>query len=132
MGMELPAQLTDWLNKDWRKPPQNFIDCSQYYAGLNVYFIDYMQKVIRPCIAFSNGSADNTLNSGVKMNVGQTIKNTAVKLIKGDRILFEGDDTVTKALSDIWVPSVHFESFLEGAIDDMLSGGTVADRKSVV
>lgn len=126
MGMELPAQLTDWLNKDWRKPPQNFIDCSQYYAGLNVYFIDYMQKVIRPCIAFSNGSADNTLNSGVKMNVGQTIKNTAVKLIKGDRILFEGDDTVTKALSDIWVPSVHFESFLEGAIDDMLSGGTVA------
>lgn len=126
MGMELPAQLTDWLNKEWRKPPQNFIDCSLYYAGLNVYFIDYMQKVVRTCMAFSNGSADNTINSGVKMNVGQTIKNTAVKLIKGDRILFEGDDIVTKALSDTWVPAVHFESFLEAAIDDMLSGGTVA------
>lgn len=126
MGMELPKQLTDWLDKDWRKPPQNFIDCSLFYSGLNVYFIDYMRTVVRACMAYANGSADNTINSGIKLNVGKTIKDTAVKLIKGDKILFEGDDTVTKAIADIWVPSVHFESFLEAAIDDMLSGGTVA------
>lgn len=126
MGMELPKQLTEWLNKDWRRPVQNFVDCSLYYAGLNVYFIDYMRNVIRPCVAYATGSADNTINSGVKFNVGKTIKDTAVKLIKGDRILFEGDDVVTKAIADIWAPSVHFEKFLESAIDDMLTGGTAA------
>lgn len=126
MGMELPQQLTEWLNKDWRNPPQNFVDCSLYYAGLDVYFMQYMRSVVRPCIAFSSGSADNLINSGIKMNIGQTIKDTAVKLVKGDKILFEGDDLACKQISEIWAPGVGFETFTESAIDYMLMGGTVA------
>ena len=126
MGMELPRQLTDWLNKDWRRPPQNFVDCSLYYAGLDVYFMQYMRSVVRPCIAYSTGSADNLYNSGIKMNIGQTIKDTAVKLVKGDKILFDGDDFACKQLSEVWAPAVGFETFTESAIDYMLAGGTVA------
>lgn len=126
MGMELPRQLTDWLNKDWCRPPQNFVDCSLYYAGLDEYFMQYMRSVVRPCIAYSSGSADNLYNSGIKMNIGQTIKDTAVKLVKGDKILFEGDDFACKQLSEVWAPAVGFETFTESAIDYMLAGGTVA------
>lgn len=126
MGFSVPGELSDYLNKDWRRPPQNFVDCSLYYTGLDVFFIDYMNRVVRPCMAYSNGCADNTLNSGVKMNIGYSLKNTAVKLIKGDKILFDGNDTACRALSDVWVPGVGFETFMESAIDYMLMGGTTA------
>ena len=69
MGFSVPGELSDYLNKDWRRPPQNVVDCSLYYTGLDVFFIDYMNRVVRPCMAYSNGCADNTLNSGVKMNI---------------------------------------------------------------
>ena len=126
MGMELPKTLTDWLDKDWRRPPQNFVDCSLYYTGLNVAFIDYMRTVVRPCMAYASGCADGLYNSGAKLNVGQTIKDTAVKLIKGDKVLFDGDDNITKLIADIWAPGVNFETFLESAIDYLLMGGTCA------
>lgn len=126
MGFNVPKQITDYLDTTWRKPPQNFVDCSLYYTGLDVFFIDYMNRVVRPCMAYANGCADNILNSGVKMNVGYSIKNTAVKLVKGDKILFDGDDLACKALSDIWVPNVGFELFMESALDYLLMGGTTA------
>ena len=126
MGMELPKQLTEWLDKDWRVPPQNFVDQSMYYAGLDVYFMNYMRTVVRLCVAYSTGSADNLYNSGIKLNVGQTIKDTAVKLVKGDKIMFEGDDFACKMLSEVWAPGVGFEGFTEGAIDYMMTGGTTA------
>lgn len=126
MGFSQPKQLESWLNNDWRRPPQNFVDCSLYYAGLDVFFKDYMNNVVRPCVAYSSGSADNTINSGIKLNVGMAIKAAATRLVKGDKILFEGGDTACRALSDIWAPEVGFETFLESAIDYMLAGGTVA------
>ncbi len=126
MGFGPPKQLENYLNLDWRKPPENFVDCSLYYSGLDPFFIDYMNRVIRPCVAYSCGSADNLINSGAKMNIGYSIKSTAVKLIKGDKIIFDGDDIACQAISEIWAPRVKFESFLESAIDYMLMGGTVA------
>ena len=126
MGFQQPKQLEDYLNNDWRRPPQNFVDCALYYTGLDVFFIDYMNKVVRPCMAYTCGSADNLINSGIKMNIGMTLKNSAVKLVKGDKILFEGDDEACKALSDVWAPGVGFETFIESAIDYMMMGGTVA------
>ena len=74
MGFKTPAYLENYLNKEWRKPPENFVDCSLYYAGLDPFFIDYMNKVVRPCMAYSCGSADNLINSGAKMNIGYSIK----------------------------------------------------------
>lgn len=126
MGFEPPKQLQSYLDKEWRKPPDNFVDCSLYYSGLDPFFIDYMNRVVRPCVAYSCGSADNMINSGAKMNIGYSIKGTAVKLIKGDKLIFDGDDLACQVISETWVPKVNFESFLESAIDYMLMGGTVA------
>lgn len=126
MGFNPPKQLQNYLDKEWRKPPENFVDCSLYYAGLDPFFIDYMNRVVRPCVAYSCGSADNLYNSGAKMNIGYSIKGTAVKLIKGDKLIFDGDDEVCQLISETWAPCVGFETFLESAIDYMLMGGTVA------
>lgn len=126
MGFKPPEYLQNYLDKEWRKPPENFVDCSLYYSELDPFFIDYMNRVIRPCMAYSSGSADNMLNSGAKMNIGYSIKSTAVKLIKGDKLIFDGDDVACQCISETWVPRVNFESFLESAIDYMLGGGTVA------
>jgi hypothetical protein len=126
MAFKPPEYLQNYLNKEWRKPPENFVDCSLYYSGLDPFFIDYMNRVVRPCVAYSCGSADSLLNSGAKMNIGYSVKSTAVKLIKGDKLVFDGDDTACQAISETWVPRVNFESFLESAIDYMLTGGTVA------
>lgn len=126
MGFEPPKQLQDYLNTEWRKPPESFVNCSLFYSGLDPFFIDYMTRVVRPCVAYASGSADNLINSGAKMNIGYSIKGAAVKLIKGDKLIFDGDDTACQAISEIWVPNANFEIFLESAIDYMLMGGTVA------
>ncbi len=126
MGFNTPAYLENYLNKEWRKPPENFVDCSLYYTGLDPFFIDYMNKVVRPCMAYSCGSADNLINSGAKMNIGYSIKSTAVKLIKGDKLIFDGDDLACQKISETWSPKVGFDAFLESAIDYMEMGGTVA------
>jgi len=126
MGFKPPEQMQEYLDKEWRKPPENFVDCSLFYAGLDPFFIDYMNRVVRPCVAYSCGSADNVYNSGAKMNIGYSIKSTAVKLIKGDKLIFDGDDAACQAISETWVPSIGFEAFLESGIDYMCMGGTVA------
>lgn len=128
MSWAPPEYLQNYLNQEWRKPPENFVNFSQYYANLDPYFITYMTRVIRPCIAFASGSADNWLNSGLNMNIGYAIKKTAVKLIKGDKLFFDGDDSDCRVLSDTWSGSVGFPSFVECSIDDMLTGGTAAIR----
>lgn len=124
MGFEPPKYLQDYLNKEWRTPPQSFVNCSQYYANLDPYFMQYMRTVVRPCVAYATATADNTINSGIKMNVGHSIKNTAVKIVKGEKVMFEGTDKDSKILSDKWSPSVGFNSFYESAVDYLLSGGT--------
>ena len=91
MGFTLPKYITEYLDNTWRKPPQNFMNSSMFYAGLNTFFMNYMNNVVRPCVAYSSGSADGIVNSGAKFNVGLAIKRAAVRLIKGDKILFEGE-----------------------------------------
>lgn len=125
MGFKIPKQLEDYLSKDWRKPPENFVNCSQYYAGLDPYFINYMNAVVRPCVAYSSGCADGYVNSGIKLNIGYTLKKTAVRLLQSDKVLYQGNDKDCKFLSDYWAKSVKFESFMEGAIDYMLDGATL-------
>ena len=124
-SFQTPKLIENYLNLNWRKPPQNFINCSQYYSGLNPFFINYMNTVVRPCVAYMSGAADGVVNSGLKMNVGYTIKKTAVHLLKGDKVIFEGDDEATKILSDKWAPSVNFDRFYEGMIDNLMAGTTI-------
>lgn len=124
-GFQTPKAVEDYLNLTWRKPPQNFINTSQYYSGLSPFFINYMNTVVRPCMAYMSGSADGVVNSGLKMNVGYTIKKTAVHLIKSDKVIFEGDDDGSKILSDDWAPSVNFERFYESTIDNLMGGTTI-------
>ena len=85
-SFQTPKQIENYLNLTWRKPPSNFINTSQYYANLNPFFINYMDTVVRPCVAYMSGASDGVVNSGLKMNVAQTIKKTAVKILKGDRV----------------------------------------------
>ena len=131
MGFQYPAILTDWLNKEWRRPPQNFVNSSMYYANLSPFFMDYMNTVVRPCIAFSTGTSDSVYNSGIKFNIGKMLTDAAVRLIKGDDVLFEGGDVVCKAISEIWAPKVKFSSFLSSAVRYMMEGGTVAVKLNV-
>lgn len=131
MGFQYPAMLTDWLSKEWRRPPQSFVNSSMYYANLAPFFIDYMNTVVRPCIAFANGTSDSVYNSGIKFNIGKTLTDAAARLIKGDEVLFEGDDVVCKAISEIWAPKVRFDQFLSLAVRYMLEGGTAAVKLNV-
>ena len=122
MGFKMPKELEAHLNTEWRIPPSSFVDFSTYYAGLDTYFMQYMRNVIRPCLAYSTGVVDGlTTNSGVRMNIGQTIKRAAVRLIRGDRYILEGDDTDCNILTR-WAQSIGFDKFLESAIDYTLDG----------
>lgn len=125
MGFNVPKYVQEYLNQEWRTPPDNFIDFSSYYTGLDTYFMTYMRNVIRPCLAYSTAVSDLITSGGGKMNVGQTIKRTAVRLIKSDRVMFEGDDADCHLLSDHWSTSVNFDRFLESAIDYMLDGRAI-------
>lgn len=124
-SFQTPKIVEEYLNLNWRKPPTNFVNCSQYYTGLDPFFINYMNTVVRPCLAYMSGAADGVVNSGLKMNVGYTIKKTAVNLIKGDKVMFEGNDADSKRLSDVWAPSVGFDRFYEGLIDNLMAGTTI-------
>ncbi len=124
-SFQTPKLIENYLSLDWRKPPSNFINASQYYSKLDPFFINYMNTVVRPCVAYMSGAADGIVNSGLKMNVGQTIKKTAVHLIKGDKVIFDGDDEPCKIISDKWSSSVNFDRFYEGMIDNLMAGTTI-------
>lgn len=125
MGFTIPKYVEQYLSQEWRTPPDNFIDFSSYYAGLDTYFMTYMRNVVRPCLAYSTAVSDLITSAGCKMNIGQTIKRTAVRLIKSDRVMFEGEDADCHLLSDYWATSVNFDRFLESAIDYMLDGRAI-------
>lgn len=131
MGFQPPKLLEDYLNQEWRQPPSNFVNFSLYYANLDPYFINYMKRVIRPALAYSSAVADNILNSGLNLNIGYAIKRTAVQIVKGDKVIFEGNDKDCKILSDKWGPSVGFLAFNESAIDYMFGGGTAAIKLNI-
>lgn len=122
MGFNMPKELENHLNTEWRIPPSSFVDFSTYYAGLDTYFMQYMRNVIRPCLAYSTGVVDGLCSArGVRMNIGQTLKRAAVRIIKGDKYILEGDDTDCNILSR-WASSIGFDKFLEAAIDYALDG----------
>lgn len=124
MGFQIPEYLQWYLDKKGESPFQNFVNTSQYYAETNAYIMNYLNRVVRQCIAYGSGTHDGAYNGGISANIGYTAIKSAVKLIKGDRVLFAGDDSATDFLSDIWMPHSRFDNFLDELITYTLQGGT--------
>lgn len=125
MGFQIPDYLKRYLeNTKYRKPFENFVNNSTYYAQLNWQWISYMETVVRPCIAYSTASVDGLYNSALSTSTGMAIVKGASRLITGDKLFFLGNDESCKFLSDIWSPNINFNKFLNRAITFMLAGGT--------
>lgn len=125
MGFQIPNYLKRYLeNTKYRKPFENFVNNSTYYAQLNWQWISYMETVVRPCIAYSTASVDGAYNSSLSTSTGMAIVKGATRLIAGDKLFFLGNDESGKFLSDNWSPAVNFTKFLNRAISFMLAGGT--------
>ena len=124
MGFRIPEYLKEYLDSaKYRKPFENFSNQSTYYAQVDWRWQSYMQTVVRPCIAYAN-SASDMWGSALSMGTGAAICKGAARLIVGDRIFYNGDDTSCTFLSDIWAPSVNFPKVLNKAVAFMMAGGT--------
>lgn len=123
-GMGMPEYLQTYLNNNNRVPVSNWVNQSNYYAGLDAHWITYMDRVTRPAIAYATATVDGVNNSLLSMSTGSAVVNTATKLIKGERPFFTGDDIACEFLSDIWAPMSNFDIMLDRSIHFMLAGGT--------
>lgn len=125
MSFKMPEYLSRYLSSTkYRKPFENFVSNGTFYAQLDYQWMDYMQNVVRPCIAYSTAAVDGNINSLLSTSTGFSITKGATRLVVGDKIFFNGDDEACKFLSDIWSPSVNFNRFLNRAVNFMLGGGT--------
>lgn len=125
MGFKIPKYLKNYLESTkYRKPFENFVNNSTYYSQLNWQWMNYMQNVVRPCIAYSTASVDGACNTLMSTSTGMAILRGASRLIAGDKHFFLGNDESCAFLSDIWSPSVNFNRFLSRSVSFMLSGGT--------
>lgn len=125
MAFQIPQYLKRYLDSaKYRKPFENFVDNSTYYSQLNWQWMNYMQTVVRPCIAYSTAAVDGIYNSLISTPTGMAILRGASRLIAGDKHFFLGNDESCAFLSDIWSPSVNFNRFLSRSVSFMLSGGT--------
>ena len=125
-----PAYLESYLNTRYSVPSTGWVNFSQYYANLSSYYINYMNNVVRKDVALSTASSDGTARH-LSMNIGYAIKKAAVQLIKGNSLIFNGDDKATAFLSDIWAQKSKFERTLAAAVDYTLSGGTAALKTDI-
>jgi len=125
MGFKTPQYLKRYLEgAKYRKPFESFVNNSTYYAQLNWQWMDYMERIVRPCISYATASVDGLYSSALSTSTGMAILKGASRLIVGDKVFFLGDDESCAFLSDIWSPSVNFNRFLNRAVGFMLSGGT--------
>ncbi len=125
MSFQLPEYIKNYLSSaKYRKPFDSFVSNGTFYAQLNYQWMDYMQTVVRPCIAYSTASVDGNINSLLSTSAGLAITKGATRLIVGDKIFFNGDDEACKFLSDIWSPQTNFNRILSRAVNFMFVGGT--------
>ena len=125
MSFQIPEYLKNYINETkWRKPFENFVDNSTYYTQLNWRWLNYMQMVVRPCIAYSLGAIDGGNGTALSAAAGMAITKGAARLISGDKTMFLGKDLPCRFLSDIWSPAVNFNRTKARAIEFMLEGGT--------
>ena len=125
MGFQLPEYLKNYLGSTkYRVPFENFVSNANFYSQLSYQWIDYMNNVVRPCIAYSTASVDGVYNNALSTATGMSIIKGATRLIVGDRIFFNGDNESVEFLSDIWSPQTNFNRLLNRAIGFMFMGGS--------
>lgn len=125
MGFQIPQFLKNYLeNTKYRKPYESFVNNSTYYSQLNWQWINYMETVVRPCVAYAFGNVDGAYNSSLSTSTGMAILRGATRLITGEKSFFVGNDESCKFLSDVWAPSTNFNLFKARAISFTLAGGT--------
>lgn len=108
----------------YRVPFENFVSNANYYSQLSYQWLDYMNNIVRPCIAYSTASVDGVYNSALSTATGMSIVKGATRLVVGDRIFFNGNDLSVKFLSDIWSPQTNFNRLLNRAVGFMFAGGS--------
>lgn len=124
MGFQYPAYLQSYLDKKGDSPFESFVNTSLYYSNTNIYVMTYLNRVVKQCMAYATATHDGAYNHGISANIGHTAIKNAVKLIKGDKTLFNGADAACKFLSDTWLSWSRFDTFLDEALTYMLQGGT--------
>ena len=125
MGYKIPERLNKYLNSNkYRAPFENFVTTANYYSQLSWQWIDYMQNVVRPCIAFSTASVDGVYGDALSVSTGMSILRGATRLVAGDRVFFTGNDEACEFLSDVWMPATNFQKQLTRMIAFMLQAGT--------
>lgn len=132
MGFKIPEYLSRYIDAaKYRKPWENFTNNSTYYSQLNYNWINYMNTVVRPCIAYGSGASDGASTPPLSMSTGLAICRGAARLVIGDRYFFTGDDTSVKFLSDIWSPLTNFNRFLNRAVSFSVTGGTCVAKLNI-
>lgn len=125
MGFNIPSYLKSYLSEaKYRKPFENFVNNSTYYAQVDWQWISYMQSVVRPCMAYATASNDGLYGQALSTATGMAIVKGAARLIAGDKLFFNGDDEASSFLSDIWAPYTNFRLFISRAISFALQAGT--------
>ena len=125
MGFKIPEYLESYLSSyKYRKPLDNFVNNSNYYININYFWQNYMLSVVRPCIAYGSGIVDGVHGNLLSMSTGKAIVRGATKLIRGDKLFFEGNQVSCRFLSDIWAPSTNFSKLLTRTVEFMCTGGS--------
>ena len=124
MAFQYPAYLQAYLDKKNNSPFQTFVNTSQYYAQTDVYLLNYMDKVVRQCIAYATATQDGAYNYGISTNVAHSMIKTAVKIVRGEKTYFNGDDEACAFLSDVWTDFARFDLFIDELLTYTMQGGT--------
>lgn len=112
--------------------PQNiFTNNSSYYSQLNYQYQNYMQTVVKSCLAYSTGTVGDGGNSVLGLNTGKAIVSSAVKMVLGDKIFFKGDKLNVSFFNDIYAPSTNFRKLLSQAVTNVLSCGTTLLKMNI-
>jgi len=124
MSFKYPNYLKNYLDTKQITNFGGFINNSTYYTQVDYMYQNYMLNVVRPCIAYGSGVFDGIGRQHLSACTGKAIVDGASRLVVGDRVFFEGEDTTRAFFCDVWQGATNFFKFLLRAEKFKLLGGT--------
>lgn len=121
---EIPNLLKSYLDTKRNAPFGDFVNQSTYYSQLSYPWINYLNFVVRKCIAYGSGVSDLGLNPTLSASTGKAIVDGATRLCIGGKIMFDGNDISQKFIGDIWRNSINFNAFIDRSQRFKFLGGT--------
>ena len=112
MSFKYPNYLKNYLDTKQITNFGGFINNSTYYTQVDYMYQNYMLNVVRPCIAYGCGVFDGIGRQHLSACTGKSIVDGASRLVVGDRVFFEGEDTTRAFFCDIWQGATNFFKFL--------------------